>query len=313
MDAVLYAEKKCFLLNIPLKVTLYTNGILLDDDIIDFLSNHQIHVVISLDGPKIIHDHNRTLINGTSGFVTVVRNVRKMIDIGMGHLLESRAVINDPKTSLIDVMEANFVEGFTRIQLMPAYGLKRKIISNIDNWLSALKVYEKLLQNGVVIEVSPFYTIFRKLYFPTKFINSYFPCSTGWNMLGVGSDGYYYLCHHFSGSDQKLGQVGKGLPVYDSYHSLTQSVEQREPCRYCWARHLCGGPCYHREYIGGGPHNLGDCSEWLELLREITLTFYRLSIKAPDVMRTIGEGSVYVPKKIRTSIKEYRPYIDSVE
>lgn len=129
MDAVLYAEKKCFLLNIPLKVTLYTNGILLDDDIIDFLSNHQIHVVISLDGPKIIHDHNRTLINGTSGFVTVVRNVRKMIDIGMGHLLESRAVINDPKTSLIDVMEANFVEGFTRIQLMPAYGLKRKIMA----------------------------------------------------------------------------------------------------------------------------------------------------------------------------------------
>lgn len=245
--------------------------------------------------------------------MTVIRNVRKMIDLGMGHQLESRAVISDPETNLIDVMESHFVEGFTRIQLMPAYGLERKIISNFNTWLSALKVYENLLMKGIVIEVSPFYSIFRKLYSPRRYVSSYFPCSTGWDMLGVGSDGYYYLCHHYSGSDQKLGKVGKGLPMRDSYRSLTPSIEQREPCRQCWARRLCGGPCYHREYIGGGPQSLDDCSEWLELLREIALTFYRLSVRVPEVMRTIAEGSVHIPKRIHMGIREYRTSIDSLE
>lgn len=309
MALVKYAENTFIPRSVPLYFTLYTNGTIMDEDTIRFIADHKINVIVSLDGPQEVHDRNRQDHNGKGTFVTTLRNTRRLRDSGIEP--QARAVVSDPQTDLIAVMETLLVEGFTRMHLMPAYDTQKKLIgSGLSRWLEALIVYEKLLERGIVVEITPFYRVFRKLIYPRRFADSHYPCTAGRNMLGVGSDGFYYLCHHYSGAQQKLGQVGDGLPQRDSYLPLVPSVEQRELCGQCWARHICGGPCYHRVYIGGGPESLKDCSEWQELLRQTIMTFSRLCVRVPNVLRFIARGQTHMPEHVRLNFRESRSVID---
>ena len=224
---------------------------------------------------------------------------------GLGNLLQARAVISGTDTNLVDVLEALLIQGFSRMHLMPVYGNHRDLYyGGIERWTKVLRVYEALLVKGIVVEVSPFYRIFRKLIYPRRFADSHFPCTAGRQMLGVGHDGYFYLCHHFSGSTRKLGPIESGLPPQTAYIASAPGVENREPCRECWARHLCGGACYHRQFVGSGPNDIADCKNLQELLRQTALSFICLCVKVPEVMKIIAANQVYIPAEISRQFTE---------
>jgi radical SAM protein with 4Fe4S-binding SPASM domain len=219
--------------------------------------------------------------------------------------MESRSVISEPTTDIVEVIRCQVNEGFVRMHVMPAYGPGRQLIPDaMDQWARALAFYEALLAKGIVVEVSPFFRIFRKLLYPLRFADSHFPCTAGREMLGVGVDGYYHLCHHFAGADRRYNQAGTGIPDKNVYECHVPGVEQREPCSQCWARHLCGGPCYHRVAIGGGPRSLADCREWRELMRQTAMAFVRLSIRVPAVMRSIAENRINPSQSYRIPARE---------
>lgn len=73
-ESVAYAKKR--LSHKKLSFTVTTNGTLLDDDIIEFFIENNFWVMISLDGPKEIHDANRKLINGNGSFDLIMKNVK---------------------------------------------------------------------------------------------------------------------------------------------------------------------------------------------------------------------------------------------
>jgi uncharacterized protein len=282
-------------------VTLYTNATLLDDEMVAVIRQHDIHVIVSLDGPEPIHNANRVDQWGRGGFGRTVRAIRMLQAAGLGHRLEARAVISSPDTSPADVLDAVLAQGISRVHLMPAYGAGVKLITeqSLPKWLECLKIYELLLRRGFVMEVTPFWRIFRKLAHPKRFADSHFPCTAGRQMLGVGADGAYYLCHHFSGSSQGLGLTGRGLPAPERCKQLAPRVDEREPCRRCAMRHLCGGPCYHRGFIGGAPQALADCAEYVVLLREVARAFVRLQVAAPRAMAWVAAGKVGIAMPTR--------------
>ena len=58
--------------------SITTNGTMLTEEILEFLSTENVQLVISLDGPKNIHDQNRVFPDGHGSFDTVMRNVEKI-------------------------------------------------------------------------------------------------------------------------------------------------------------------------------------------------------------------------------------------
>lgn len=58
--------------------SMTSNGTLLTDEIIDFLVQEDISLLISLDGPKEIHDRSRIFANGAGSFDIVMQNIEKV-------------------------------------------------------------------------------------------------------------------------------------------------------------------------------------------------------------------------------------------
>jgi uncharacterized protein len=281
----------------PLSITLYTNATLVDRDLVETIRLNHIQVMISLDGPEAMHNRNRIDKRGRNAFQQTVQAIDMLRDAGLVDQLQIRSVINSSGTSMADIMDLVLSIGIRRMHLMPAYGNGKRLIGKdaLANWLECLTIYELLLRNGVVIEVSPFWRIFRKLAHPGRFADAYLPCTAGREMLGVGADGQYYLCHHYSGSKQPLGRIGNGLPEPHHYRTLSPIVAKREPCGSCPVRHLCGGPCYHREYIGAGPAAVDDCREYISLLVEAAKSYARLAEMVPEVMSLVAKNRVHIP------------------
>jgi uncharacterized protein len=80
----------------------------------------------------------------------------------------------------------------------------------------------------------------------------YYPCGAGRNLAAIDSTGGIYLCHRFTGMEEfSMGTV------YDPDFSLHERilnthVDSRKECKSCWARHLCGGNCWHENYVYTG-------------------------------------------------------------
>lgn len=60
------------------RYSLITNGTLLNDEIIEFLSLYNFNLTISIDGSKIINDKLRIFANGEGTFDIIVNNIRKI-------------------------------------------------------------------------------------------------------------------------------------------------------------------------------------------------------------------------------------------
>ncbi len=111
-------------------------------------------------------------------------------------------------------------------------------------------------------------------------VPSFFPCDAGSGALGVGTDGSLYPCHHFFGNrDFQVGNVDHGVVSMKDLEPYRVPVTRRDTCTSCWARFLCGGPCYHRSFA-----ELGDpwrCIEWecerkRVLYEEMIVLYHRL-------------------------------------
>lgn len=62
------------------RFTLTTNGVLLNDDVIDFLNEEMDNVVLSLDGRKEINDAKRKNINGDGSYDIIVPKFKKFVE-----------------------------------------------------------------------------------------------------------------------------------------------------------------------------------------------------------------------------------------
>jgi hypothetical protein len=61
-----------------LKLSLFTNAVLLNEETLDFLLAHDIGIIVSIDGPPEVHDRNRPHRNGSGSSAEVIRNVRRL-------------------------------------------------------------------------------------------------------------------------------------------------------------------------------------------------------------------------------------------
>lgn len=70
-NCIAYASK----IDLSLSFHLTTNGTIMNDEILSFFVEHNVHVTISLDGPKEEHDRNRITCNQVGTYDIVIKNI----------------------------------------------------------------------------------------------------------------------------------------------------------------------------------------------------------------------------------------------
>lgn len=294
---------------------VYTNGLLVDDAIIDWANENAVALTFSLDGPPLENDSFRILNSGRGTARKVLRQMRRFVDRYAYPVRTVTAVVNR-EGSITPTAQYLHDLGFNSLQIQAAYDESGYVadggtadIEDLAGW------YKQRLLGGDVFSIGVFTDVMVSLVARGGATKSWYPCNAGHRALGVGEDGRVYPCHHFFGEDDAvLGNIADGLPDLQARKALFHPVDRREPCASCWARHACGGECYHRAKTSGHGYAgvvRAACDARRHRIGLALDIFVEVMKVAPTVVERIMDGRLSVPSPCDeaysvTSISEYR-------
>lgn len=243
----------------PLTFTTTINGSLLTDKIVEYFINHNIGAMVSLDGPKEIHDMNRVFINGSGTFDTVMTNIKsihkKYPDFSNKLKI---SMVMDPNNDFdcinsvtIDINEINFTN------------LNAAVVDNLDQPVtfsdkyvqqSEYKYFLALLSNFGYIpknKVSPIsnrlidtaLSDVKRMMKADTIRQNMAPagtCIPGQIRLFVNADGDLFPCERVNESDvMKIGTLDTGFDYNKARELLNIGSLTSEECKNCWAIRHC--------------------------------------------------------------------------
>lgn len=263
---VKYAKKEASRHNKKIYFGMTTNGVLLDEEKIDFLIKEKLDMTFSFDGPKNIHDKNRRLKSHKekSSYDLIYPKISAFIEKAekTSSFYGFRATLTRPgMVNIYDVV--NFFESFNTKEIHYDIAEYKKGISPRGLAISEddLRVYrQKAKDVADELRKNKQKSICDSLFSgPLKLIQEktrkHNSCiSPGSLYVGVSSEGDIFPCHRFVGYKQtKLGDIWKGFDrekwqkKYAKVHIFNSKV-----CSRCWIRYLCGGMCTATNYYLGG-------------------------------------------------------------
>lgn len=252
---VIYALEEGRKNNKHFHFSITTNGTLLSDEIVEFIYEHHIEVLISIDGDIHSQNLNRPLSGGGDSYIKIMDNLKKLDQRNISY--SARATVSSfTKNKIAENYEHLILLGFKRIHFENALAPKGKVfITNKNDVKEINKQYsfisKKIIKN---IKSSQPYNI-ETFPLPLESIitkkTNFYSCTAGKGYISVNPNGDIYLCHRLVGDESFfLGNV-----IEDTYNVKwaeiirnEMSIENRKKCRKCWARYICGGGCYEINY-----------------------------------------------------------------
>ncbi|MBQ4429419.1 MAG: thioether cross-link-forming SCIFF peptide maturase [Clostridia bacterium] len=241
------------------RFTLTTNGVLINDDVIDFANREMSNVVLSLDGRKQVHDRFRVDYAGNGSFDKIVPKFQKLVSSRGGKGYYMRGTFTHHNPDFLEDVKAMLDLGFTELSMEPVVCAEDdpSALTKEDIKL-VMRQYEELaeLMKSRRAEGKPF-TFYHYMIDLTggpciyKRISG---CGSGTEYMAVTPWGDLYPCHQFVGDESyRLGSVFEGVTntsVRDEFASC--NVYAREDCRDCWAKLYCSGGCAANAYHATG-------------------------------------------------------------
>ena len=241
------------------RFTLTTNGVLIDDEVIDFANREMSNVVLSLDGRKEVHDRFRVDYSGNGSFDKIVPKFQKLVSSRGGKGYYMRGTFTHHNPDFLEDVKAMLDLGFTELSMEPVVCAEDdpSALTQEDIEL-VMRQYEELaeLMKASRAEGKPF-TFYHYMIDLTggpciyKRISG---CGSGTEYMAVTPWGDLYPCHQFVGDESyRLGSVFEGVTntkVRDEFASC--NVYAREDCRDCWAKLYCSGGCAANAYHAAG-------------------------------------------------------------
>lgn len=256
-----YGNKKSIEKDKVLRFSLTTNGILLDDEKLNFLKNNFVSLIISLDGPPNTNDIHRKLKNGKGSFELIFKNLEKLKGYD-GYYI--RGTFTNKTKNIFESAKFFYENGFKNISLEPVILEKENSLSLKEEDLDELKnEYEKLGEylykeklNGRSLN---FYHFKIDLSSGPCLGKMSFGCGAGVEYLAVDTKGDIYPCHFLKEFEEfKIGNIYDG--IYEKkreYFIFLNDINSKENCKSCWAKYLCGGGCIaHSYFINKNPLNI---------------------------------------------------------
>lgn len=260
-------------INKPTKFRLTTNATLLDDQKIRFLIDHDFRLLVSLDGPKEVHDRYRVDRTGAGSFDRVWKAIERIREIDSeyyGRNVHFNLVLASPLEliKINEFMDQNpgFFQGHiistSRVNPYPSC-LPEVLTSAADPSLPEQRDYlfrifeQKILNEAQIHPESLSEVVFKNDFIDMQqramlrmdeTVASHGQCAPGRPKLFIGTDGRFHMCERV-GEGRPLGDVYKGYDwpeiklFLEQYNSFFQ-----EECTSCWAIRFCHKCFVHVRY-----------------------------------------------------------------
>ena len=244
------------------RFTLTTNGLLIDDDVIDFANKEMSNVVLSLDGRKSVHDRYRVDYAGNGSWERIVPKFQKMVEARGHQNYYMRGTFTHANPDFLEDIREMLRLGFTELSMEPVVCDPSDPAALTEEDLPiVLAQYEELaqlmLQRHREGKPFTFYHYMLDLKGGPCIYKRISGCGSGTEYMAVTPWGDLYPCHQFVGEEAfLLGNVWDGVTnpaVRDSFAAC--NVYTRPECADCWAKLYCSGGCAANAYHATGSIN----------------------------------------------------------
>ena len=258
-ELVAYArsiEKKY---NKNFRFTLTTNGMLIDDDVIDFANKEMSNVVLSLDGRREIHDRFRVDYAGNGSFDKIVPKFQRLVEARGGKNYYMRGTFTHANPDFLEDIKVMLDLGFKELSMEPVVSAPGDPAELTDeDSLIVMEQYEKLaelmLKKQREGDPFTFYHYMIDLKDGPCIYKRISGCGSGTEYMAVTPWGDLYPCHQFVGDEKyKLGSIYDGVTNTEAQKEFFEcNVYAKPECRDCWARLYCSGGCAANAYHATG-------------------------------------------------------------
>ena len=241
------------------RFTLTTNGMLINDEVIDFCNREMHNVVLSLDGRREVHDRFRVDAKGRGSYDVVVPKFKRF--------MEKRGDKNYYMRGTFTRFNLDFVNdilhmadlGFTELSMEPVVTDPNSPSAIREEDLPIVfEQYEKLaaemLKRSKEGRPLTFYHYILDLEHGPCLHKRIMGCGSGTEYMAVTPWGDLYPCHQFVGDAQyRLGDIWKGIEnktLQEEFRHCT--IYSHEECKDCWAKLYCSGGCAANNYHATG-------------------------------------------------------------
>lgn len=241
------------------RFTLTTNGVLVDDDVIEFSNKEMSNVVLSLDGRKEVHDRYRIDYAGNGSWEKIVPKFQKFVNARGGKNYYMRGTFTHANPDFLEDIKTMLNLGFSELSMEPVVAASDDpaALTQEDKPV-VMKQYEDLaklmLERDKEGKPFTFYHYMIDLKGGPCIYKRISGCGSGTEYMAVTPWGDLYPCHQFVGDEKfKLGDIWSGVnnkKIQDEFASC--NVYAREECRDCWARLYCSGGCAANAYHATG-------------------------------------------------------------
>ena len=230
------------------RFTLTTNGVLVDDDVIDFANRECSNVVLSLDGRKEVHDRFRVDYAGNGSWEKIVPKFQKFVEARGGKEYYMRGTFTHSNPDFLEDIKQMLDLGFNELSMEPVVCAKDDPSALTDEDMEiVMKQYEELaalmLERDKEGRPFTFYHYMIDLTGGPCIYKRISGCGSGTEYMAVTPWGDLYPCHQFVGEERfKLGDIWNGVTNTEVQGEFAAcNVYAHPECRDCWARLYCSG------------------------------------------------------------------------
>ena len=249
-----YARSREAEFNKKFRFTITTNGLLLDDEKIEFINKEMSNVVLSIDGRKEINDYFRVLPNGQGCYDMILPKYQKLVAGRGDKEYYVRGTFTNKNLDFSNDVFALYEAGFDQISIEPVVGEGDEYALTEKELTAVFKEYENLanriLENEKKGGKFNFFHFMIDLDQGPCAIKRLRGCGCGNDYVAITPDGDIYPCHQFVGMEEyKMGNIDEGTFNQEMKSDFANChVYSKPECRKCWAKFYCSGGCNANNY-----------------------------------------------------------------
>ena len=266
------------------RFTLTTNGVDVDDEVMEFANRECHNVVMSIDGRRDVHDRFRVDYQGKGSYDTIIPKFQKFAESRNHQGYYVRGTYTHHNTDFLEDIKHMADLGFTQLSMEPVVCSADDPCALTESDLPVLfQQYEDLakymLQRQKDGKPLTFYHYMIDLTHGPCIHKRIAGCGSGVEYFAVTPWGDLYPCHQFVGDETYLmGNIWDGVTASETQEEFRQcNVYARPECDDCWARLYCSGGCaanaYHATGDIRGTYEYGcelfkkrmECAIWLQI------------------------------------------------
>ena len=241
------------------KLTLTTNGLLLNDENIKFLNDNNVSLVLSLDGRKEVHDRFRKDYAGHGSYDAIVPKFQEFVKKRGDKNYYMRGTYTHYNTDFTNDIFHMADLGFTELSMEPVVSKPGEPSALTEEDLPILKEQYEILAKEMIKRDREgrgftFYHYMIDLTGGPCIYKRISGCGSGTEYMAVTPWGDLYPCHQFVGDPKYLmGDIWKGVTntaVRDEVKHC--NAYARKECKDCWAKLYCSGGCAANSYHATG-------------------------------------------------------------